>query len=357
MRIKGVDVTVYSLAAVFMSALFLCFPELVTDSVSRSLSLCASRVIPAVFPFSVLSSFFIYSGGSELIDRALHRPFYRLFGLRAGASALLCGLLFGFPLGALTAGALYRSGTLDRRQCERLLCFGCCASPTFPVFAVGRGMFGSVGVGLMLWSVQATVSAAIGILLHFTSPVKVSAENCVSITKKTPLSFPEILTASVSDASRVMLTVCGSVTFFSLTASVTTALTPQIFDAPFVRLSISALFEFASGCSAAASAYASGEISRDAAVAFAGFAIGFSGASVICQSAAVMPKDNICLTPFIFCKFVTGIVTAAVSYILSSYIPVSISTSVMPLELSVSPLYIIPSLLFFATAAMKNRLK
>lgn len=358
MRKRGFDVTVYSFAALFVSALFLAFPELVTESVSRSLSLCATRVIPAVFPFSVLSSFFIHSGGVNVVDRVLRRPFRFLFGLRAGASAFLCGLFFGFPLGAMTAGSLYKNGIISSSECQRLLCFTCCASPTFPVFSVGRGMFGSIGVGFLLWGAQAVTAVIIGVTLRLFAPVK--AQNTVVPTANAAASrpFPELLTVSVGDASRVMLSVCGSVTFFSLIAAVLSEILVGLTGITMLGLFVSVFFEFASGCAASAEAFAAELISRQCAIAFSGFAIGFSGLSVLCQNSAVVPRGEINLYPHIFCKMISGIVTAVISYSFSSLIPDSVSASTPTFNPTLSPLYILPSLLFFfAAVALSKRRK
>lgn len=304
-----------ALSAVFLSALFLLFPETVADATSRALSLCAARVIPSVFPFSVLSSMFVSSGGGELLDRAVSPLSRRVFGVERGASALMLGLLFGFPLGALTVGAQYRSGTITKDEASRLLAFVCCASPTFPVFVVGRGFFGSTAAGLLIWITQAAVSIAVGALLARLPKKQHQAQTRVSPAAD-GAGFFVLVTHGVTDASRVILNVCGSVTFFSVVSSVISRLLAQISDSPFLRLAVSALFEFSSGTAAAADACAAGEISRAAALAVCGFAIGFAGLSVMFQTASVC--DGIPLLPHLLGKLVCGISTAAVTFALAS---------------------------------------
>ncbi len=351
MRKRGFDVAVYSFAALFVSALFLAFPELVTESVSRSLSLCAVRVIPAVFPFSVISSFFIHLGGVSTVDRILRRPFRFLFGLHHGASAFLCGLLFGFPLGAMTAGSLYKNGIISKKECQRLLCFTSCASPSFPVFSVGRGMFGSVGVGFLLWGAQAIAAVLIGVTLRIFAPVKPQNDSIPTEMAAASRSFPELLTLSVGDASRVMLSVCGSVTFFSLIASVLSEILVGITGIVTLGLFVSVFFEFASGCAASAEAFAAELICRQTAIGLSGFSIGFSGLSVLCQNGSVINSKDIDLYPHVLCKLVCGCVTAAISYCFSSLFPDSISASTPAVVAPVSPLSILLLLLFFVIAA------
>lgn len=347
MRKNTFDISLYSLIVLFVSLLFLCAPETVTASVSGSLSLCVTRVIPAVFPFSVISSFFISTGGADAVDRFFGRLHHRLFGLPSGASAFLCGLLFGFPLGALTASALYRRGALTGKECERLLCYGCCASPTFPVFAVGKGMFGSLPLGITIWTAQVLSAAIIGITLNVFTKKKVAKE-VVSVRKGERVRPESALTGAVTEASRVMLNVCGAVTFFSLLGAVTVHFLNYVCSSVYIKLTVAAIFEFASGCASSASALADGLVSRDAAALFAGFAVGFSGLSVLCQTASLFPDGGVSLRPFILSRLATGAITALSAFAAVRIFPESINVSLFPTVTEPSAVEFIPSALIFA---------
>ena len=307
-----------AVSATILSGLFLFMPETVSAATSRALTLCAARVIPSVFPFSVLSSLFVSSGGDAFLDRALSPASRCLFGTRRGASALVMGLLFGFPLGALTVGEQCRAGTITKKEASRLLAFVCCASPTFPVFVVGKGYFGSTAVGLSIWVTQAVTSVLIGALTARTSrtPKRTSAITPAAPPNDTDASFFSLVTRAVTDASRVMLNVCGSVTFFSIVSAVTVKLIEPVCTSPLPRLLISAVFEFSSGTAAAYEACAAGNVSRAAAVAICGFSIGFAGLSVMFQTASVC--DDIPLFPHLCGKLACGLVTAVVTYFIAS---------------------------------------
>ncbi len=348
---------VYSAAALAMAFLFYLSPDAVTDGVTGALHVCAERVIPSVFPFSVLSSFFIRTGGADRIDAALSRPFYCAFGLSRGASALFCGLSFGFPLGAMCIGSLYVSDKIDRREASRLLTFTACASPAYPVFAVGRGMFGSTSVGLTVFAASALASVFIGAVLALLRPLR------YPYTPPTQASGREIrladaVTSSVSDASRVMVTVCGAVVFFSTLGRTASEAILSLTDSPEPSIFISCVFEFASGCAASASAYASGAISLPPALFLCAFAVGFSGLSVICQTASVLPEGKINVVPFIFAKFATGLLSGISAYLIAPYLDADVNASVTYPIGSFSASSLIPSaviLLFFAVFSIKKR--
>ncbi len=309
--------TPLAVAVIAVSLLFLSSPETVSEATGRALSLCVTRVIPSVFPFSVLSSMFVAVGGARAVDRALSPVSRRLFGTERGASALFLGLLFGFPLGALTVGEEYRSGSLDRDEAARMLAFVCCASPTFPVYAVGVGCFGSAAVGLVIWAAQATVSVIIGLVtgvLLPKSPVQSAPQpKKESVPAAGALS---LVTRAVTDGSRVILNVCGSVTFFSIASSVASEAVGRITDSVVPKLIISAVFEFSSGTSLAGAACEAGEIGRGAAIAIAAFSVGFAGLSVMFQTSSVC--EGVPLLPYVCGKLITGLATAAAAYFVSS---------------------------------------
>lgn len=307
-----------ALAAVviMLSGLFLLMPDTVSEATVGALSLCALRVIPSVFPYSVLSSLFVSAGGADSLDRAMSPLSKRLFGTAHGASALVLGLLFGFPLGALTVGVQHRAGTLTTNEASRMLAFVCCASPTFPVFVVGRGYFGSTAVGLAIWGTQAAVSVLTGAILSHTHHNSGNS-HAVRHAASTDASVSALITGALTDASRVMLNVCGSVAFFSILSAVISRLLGAVTDSALPSLLISAAFEFSSGTAAAAEACSAGLVSRAAAVGICGFSVGFAGLSVMFQTASVC--DDTPLSAHICGKLICGAVTAAVTYAVSEY--------------------------------------
>ena len=89
---------------------------------AEALILCGKSVIPALFPFLVVSSLLIALGFGEWVSpylAGLMAPLFRLPGL--ASSALFLGLVGGYPIGAQTAADLYCQRLLTREEAERLL--------------------------------------------------------------------------------------------------------------------------------------------------------------------------------------------------------------------------------------------
>ena len=121
----------------------------VRDAAAEALSLCVRSVVPATFPFLVVSAWLVRLGCGELTAPWLAGPMEPLFRVPgAGSSALLLGMTAGYPIGAASAAELYREGSLSRSEAERLLTFCNSGNPVFFISVLGSGVFGSVRTGL-----------------------------------------------------------------------------------------------------------------------------------------------------------------------------------------------------------------
>ena len=138
--------------------------ETASAAVRQGLTLCARSVIPALFPYVVVSGLFISLGLADGVGRRLEPLTRRLFGVGgAGASAFFLGLLGGYPVGGRTVGQLYRAGQLSRDEAEGLLAFCNNAGPSFILGIVGLGCFGSLRAGGCLYFIHAFSAGLVGI--------------------------------------------------------------------------------------------------------------------------------------------------------------------------------------------------
>ena len=134
---------------------------------AEALALCGRSVVPALFPFLVLSSLLVSLGFGELVSpylAGLMTPLFRLPG--CASSALLLGLAGGYPIGAQTAARLYQEGSLTRGEAERLLAFCNNSNPVFLISVLGAGVFGSVRAGVWLWLIHILAALLTGLVFR-----------------------------------------------------------------------------------------------------------------------------------------------------------------------------------------------
>ena len=220
-------------------------PEATRRGVAAGVRLCLQTLIPSMLPLLILAAFFQRSSLGAAATRLLEVPMRLLLGVSgAGAGAVLFSVLGGFPAGAQTICEAVDQKALTRREGRvlQLLCF--CPSAAFTVGAVGGGMLGSVGAGLLL---EGTVLMP---LLVLAVPLRLRLRGLVPspVQKKAALSDAEAFTAAVANGAQTMLLICAFVCLFSALPAVLAA-----FPIPErLRVWVNALPELTGGVRAAA---------------------------------------------------------------------------------------------------------
>ena len=125
-----------------LGGFLLYFPREASEGALSGLILSFKTVLPALFPYFVLSGLAVRLGTAGIPGRPFGRIMERLFHLPGGcAPALLLGLLGGYPVGARTGAELYASGRCSRSELSRLLSFCCNGGPGFILGFLGSGIF------------------------------------------------------------------------------------------------------------------------------------------------------------------------------------------------------------------------
>lgn len=198
---------------------FLADADRIRGAATQALALCARSVIPAMFPFMVVSGLLVSLGFGAWIAPHLAGCMTPLFCLPGCASsALLLGLVGGYPIGAQTAAGLYQDRLLTREEAQRLLTFCNNANPVFLISVLGAGVFGSVRVGVWLWLIH--VASALLTGLVFRKSGSRSARQKVS--RPFPcqaISLAGAFAQAMRTALSGTLAVCASVVLFYVLAS------------------------------------------------------------------------------------------------------------------------------------------
>lgn len=190
----------------------------VRESLSEALGLCAGTVIPAQFLFLVMSSLLVSLGFGELLAPRLEGLMYPLFRVDgAGASALILGLVGGYPIGARTAAELYKAGQVSKPEAERLLAFTNNVNPAFLISVLGAGVFGSVRTGVWLWLIHVLSALITGILFrNYGAAAHTGRRRRPPAALAVP--FPNAFVEAVRGALWTVLNICAFVAVFYVLA-------------------------------------------------------------------------------------------------------------------------------------------
>lgn len=264
------------------------------EAVRRGLTLCARSVIPALFPYFVVSGLFISLGFADGVGRRLEPLTRRLFGVGgAGASAFFLGLLGGYPVGGRTVGQLYRAGRLSKDEAERLLAFCNNAGPSFILGIVGVGCFGSLRTGVYLYLIHAFSAVLVGILFRKKAPV--SGQKVRYSVAFEPIAA---FVRAVGEAAEGMVRLCGFVVFFLVILALITDLTGL--NHPVLL----GLAELTTGVTALEG--------RPGDLVWAAALLGWGGLSVHGQTAAVLSDTDLGLGRYFLGKILQAIFSAGV---------------------------------------------
>lgn len=287
-----------------------------SDSVSSALSdgllLCAKTVIPALFPFLVLSEAMVSFGVMDLPARLLRKPMQSLGISGEGGCAWLLGVLCGFPIGTRYACALYQKGNLSRTELEYLLCFCNLPSSAFLIHAVGASLFGSHRFGMWLYGTVLFSSLLCAILfrLLFFHALPLPTAAIASAPKSAVSSF-SVLTEAVTHAADGMLRICAFVVFFSAVSGVIASL-PLPYAA---QTLLYGALEMTGGMEAAS------HMPRYAAMLLAAAFGGWSGLSVHLQLKSILPNASVRMMPYFVAKLTQSAICTLLMAISCAFLP------------------------------------
>ena len=190
----------------------------VRAAAAEGLALCGRAVIPALFPFMAASTMLVSMGFGEWASPRLAglMNLYRLPG--PAGSALLLGLVGGYPIGARTAAELHKRGLLTVDEAERLLGFSNNSNPVFLISVLGGGVFGSPRTGVYLWLIHMLSALLTGFFFRGSG----KAPGRQGLPRPAPCqspSLPAALVEGIKSACGSMVSVCGFVIFFYVLAS------------------------------------------------------------------------------------------------------------------------------------------
>lgn len=296
----------FGMIVLFLILLLLKNPTVATECVAKGLALCARAVIPALFPFMVLSELLIACGFGEFFGERLGKPLSALFGIsRESSAAIFLGFLCGFPVGAKMAVSLYDKGRITRRECERLLGFCNLPSIAFLVSTVGVSLYGSRAFGILLWLAAMTSACVVGIL---------SRKKEATLKEASPCALPPLsvstFTSAIASAITAMLSICAYILFFGTVLGCLAHTLADLAVPAWIRTLLYGFFELTSGIDAAASLS-----NRLLSVILSALAVGWSGLSIHCQLITLCDGRELSYRFYFFARLAEALICALLTLI------------------------------------------
>ena len=261
------------LTLIIVSAIGVCLiihPQNTVEGIKNGFILLGNNLIPALFPFMVLSSYISGSSIAQMISNLFEKPFKLIFKTSGyGVIPFILGCIGGYPVGAKTVCEFYESKKISQNDASRLLYWCINPSPAFLITAVGTFMLDNTKSGFILYFSCLLASITVGFFCRF-----LSSNEIYTIGNQEKNLKDNIFVKSVSKGSEGMLAICGWVLTFCVLASLCDAL-----KLPYsLSYIIKSVGEVTTGCKNAISSGLSLPV-------IAGIG-GFGGLAVICQCAS-----------------------------------------------------------------------
>ena len=269
------------LYALFYLALFiisltlsLLYPDEIKGSITNGIRLSVYTVIPALFPFMILSDYLskIYVLNNGPIAKIVTKP----FGLPVCcAPAILCGNLCGFPLGAKIISDQFNFGKIKSNQAERALGLASNPSLAFVVSGVGGGLLRNVKYGILLYITLIIATVITGILFRSNEHIS----NICDYNSEQNLN----LANSIKQAALSCIYISSFIIFFSYVSGVMSCFIKN----ERIALIVSIFLEISNSAKDLARVLNENRIL----LPLLAFSLGFSGFSVHMQTSAMINKE------------------------------------------------------------------
>ena len=298
---KNCSAYVSVLVIIFSFLLSTIFPDRINTFVKEGVYLCGNVIIASVFPFLILTDVIVAFARFENI-KPLRKLCTRLFNVNEYAiTALMCGLLCGFPIGVKVSADLYKSGCISKDECERLIGFSNNTGPAFLISGIGFGMRGCVVDGVVLYVSMLISSIFAGIIVSIGR----KPSSARGIAPSIEYSFSK----SVSSSALNTINICAYIVLFSVITGIITTLTGsgplKCLILPFLEVS-----------NAARTIATSMANTKSLGLILTSFAVSFSGLSVHLQAKSFLKDTDVSMRTYYSTKLLQGLISAAITAII-----------------------------------------
>lgn len=325
--IKKISDWVFPVMILTALLLLLIYSQTAVNYMKKGLELCATAVIPSLFPFMVIAELITRSGIGHKFARLFRLPMKLIFGVNeTGASAFILGALCGFPIGTLTLVKTLDRGEMTRRELERLMTFCNIPGAAFVISTLGSSLLGDIRLGIVIYSSLLLSSVLIGVACRFIykDDGKSRATQPYVRVRLSAKDFTE----SISSSAHSMLNVCAYVVFFLTLIGCLGATLTKLALPGELTASMFGLFEISSGVGAAAALP-----NRSHAILLCALIAGWSGLSVHFQIMSVSSGRSINLKPFFIAKTAQGVLCTLLTFVALKLFPsllINDSTAFLP---------------------------
>ena len=302
---RYIDMIVVIICSLFL-ILFIINRELVFNTVGFSLDIWITSVLPALFPFFVISDILISYDVIRYIPKVIKNLFKKLFNVSDnGLVVIILSMLSGFPSNARNIKNMYNSNKISKKEGEHLLYFTHFSNPMFILGTLVSIFSKKKELGLIIFISHYLPNIIIGILLRKLNTNKLDTNYNNDINN----NFGLVLTKSIRKSLDSVFNILGTLTVFLIISS----LLINVFNFNNgISLLIKSILELTSGLKELSNF----NLSNSYLVIASSCILSFGGLSVHMQVINELSDTDISYSNFFIGRIIQVILSLVVSYIL-----------------------------------------
>ena len=282
-----------------LAALLIINSRITYTSIENSLDRCIHSLLPAIFPFLILSkqiAAFITVPNSRLFNKITKI----LFNNKDIFSLFILSLFVGYPVPAMLVYKKYTLNELSKNDAEKAVYILNGASPSFYTLFVGKVIFGSAQKGFLLYVCQKFSELILIYLFKFSDRLYMP---------NTTLNIN--LSVNIKEAATTFINICGTTIYFGIIADTLNYLLSKTGILSTFTSILCAIPEVVNGI------YILSEIPLQNVLLFICFLCSSGGLSAFYQIKAVTDELNITFKKYFYIKAIMSVVMYVVFNILS----------------------------------------
>lgn len=195
--------------------------SLIYSSITYALNIWVKNLIPALFPFFVISDILINYNITMYIPKYIKSFFKCLWGISDNMLTIFfLSMISGFPSNARNTRILYDKGIIDLDEANHIIIFSHFSNPIFILTTVGFFFFGNEKVGIIILISHYLSNFILGCFFRKTF----KHSNMNEINYPIVGNFGSIFVNAIKKGIETILLICGIITIFLMLSSIFTNL-------------------------------------------------------------------------------------------------------------------------------------
>ena len=232
MKEKTLNILVI-LLSIFVLFELLIDKSMIYESIMDALKMWVKSLIPALFPFFIISDILINYNITYYIPKIIKKICKYVFNISDNMlSILFLSMLSGFPSSARNTRYFYGKGLIDLDEANHILIFSHFANPVFILSTVAVFFFHNERLGIILLISHYLSNIVLGICFRN----KFTHDNYKNVDILFSNKFSDVFMSAIKNAIDTILMICGIlVVFLTLTTIVINILNLNIYNAMIVK--------------------------------------------------------------------------------------------------------------------------